>query len=65
MIRLTTLDGHDAVFPVDIAYRPGETGTDVRWEGKIYVVKESHEEVSQRLLDYRDEQRKKTRYLKR
>jgi len=59
LIKLTNQEGNPIYLPVDIAYRPRENGTEIKWNGSFYTVRESHDEVSQKLLDFRDKRRVK------
>lgn len=59
MIKLTDQEGNHIHFPVDIAFRPKGNGTEIKWNGSLYEVKESHEEVSEKLLDFRDKRHRK------
>lgn len=57
MIKLTDTNGNNIYFPVDIAYRAVGNETQIKWDGSLYMVKESHEEVSEKILDFRDMKR--------
>lgn len=59
MIKLTDQEGNPIYFPVDIAFRPSGNGTEIKWDGSLFIVNESHDEVSKKMLDFRDIRRRK------
>lgn len=59
MIKLTDQKGKPIYFPVDIAFRAKGNVTEIKWNGMLFNVKETHEEVTQKVLDYRDKTRLK------
>lgn len=57
VIKLTDPNGQAIYFSVDIAFREFGNETQIKWDGSLFVVKESHEEVSQKLLEFREKKR--------
>jgi uncharacterized protein YlzI (FlbEa/FlbD family) len=62
MIKLTDQKGQAVYFPVDIAFRQIGNETQIKWDGSLFTVKESHEEVSQKLMDFRMKKLRRTTY---